>query len=192
MQLNPGKKIMIVIVTILVGLAGFNIYNNNTPTKRELRELRKGIIGFSPEEIPKDFKNISQKYNYYEDLYNTDEVILTFGYEDKPMTLGYGKDFHDDFLKRLKKENIDFKVVPYHNFQQIKEKIIEEKGNTNEGCSMDNGLKEDLKTLVAKTEECLINICLINNPKGEFIMLNRHNMDYAINVLKKYSNNETN
>lgn len=188
MKLNIFDKILIVLVIILIGIAGHNIYKYNTPMNKQIRELIKPRIGkVHPQKFTINLKDLSKKYHIYEDLYNTDETIITFGYEDRPMELGYGKDFHDDFLKRLKEENINYKVVPYHNYEDIKQDIIKQKGNANTGCSANNGLEEDLNSLIKETETCLINICLINNKKSEFILISRQEIDFAIKTFKELS-----
>lgn len=192
MKLNNFDKCIAILVVILVCIASITQYKNSKNITRNINELLQIRNKESTYEFPENYKTLSKEYNIYKDLYNNNDVILAFGYEDIPLKLHMGKDFHDDFIKRLKKENLDFKIITYKNYKDIKQEMIDKYGSRNEGCMMDNGLPEEYNSFLNDTEECLYNVCVIDNKKHQYTTIERDDMDYIIESLKNITQEKSN
>ena len=106
------------------------------------------------------------------------------------MVMNLGKDFHEDFTKRLKKENLNFKIVTYHNYEDQKREKQMREGKQG-SCIMSTDETQEYDTFIIDTENCLTNVCVIDNKNKRYLLINRQNMDYIIDILKEF-NSQTN
>lgn len=193
MKLNYFEKSLVLLVIFLISLAGisqYHINNNMNNINKKIKKLVEKSSGKNQETIPENFKKISKDNHLFENLYNTDEVILTYSYEDVPMEMNMGKDFHNDITKKLKQENLKMKVIPYQNYIDMKQEINSKNGNQNEGCTMQTSEDQEYNKFLMQTETCLKNVCIVDNKNKKFTIIARKDMNYIINAIKDYEQSQ--
>ena len=87
---------------------------------------------------------------------------------------------------RLKKENLNYKVLVYNDINKQIKQVKADNGLDVKACTISNPKTKDLGELFDIVESCSVNACIINTKKREYVMLNR-NENHILNELKKYS-----
>ena len=187
MKFGICEKITVGIVIILALCATYNIFG-----MIKAQRYRESLYVPTAEEIelPANITQLSKKYNVYTDLYNSDEPILTYGYAKHAILKKLGPKFHQELLSRLEQENIDFKVVPYKNWQKYDDQIEIDNVAVYDGddskCLMENPSVQELDSVRDISTDCLRNACIIDVEQNKYILISR-NIDFIIEQLKEYN-----
>lgn len=190
MKLNNFEKCIVLFTVVLICIAGISQYRQrNNINNIILNNILQNQFGSHSKDFPANYKKIAKDNKIFEDLYDNDDIILTYDYENVPLEINMGKDFHKDFTKRLKKENLNFKIVTYNNYEKRKRDKIAR--GEQENCIMSTPETQEYDTFLIDTENCISNVCIIDNKNKRYTLINRKNMDYIISVLKNY-NKQTN
>lgn len=184
MKLNNLEKCITLFTIILICIAGISQYRIKNNINNKIQQLLSSHSGSYHKVFPASYKKIARENKIFVDLYDNDDIILTYDFEDVPTVMNLGKDFHKDFTKRLKKENLNFKIVTYHNYEdQKREKMISE--GKQGSCIMSTDETQEYDTFITDTENCLTNVCVIDNKNKRYTLINRKNMNDVINILKE-------
>ena len=189
MKLGIMEKITIAITLILVLWAGFNIYNTFDRAYNSEKYINY-IFDAEEKPLPKDIQKLSQKYKVYEELFNSEEPIFTYGYFKYTLKKQQSEKFHKKLEKRLKKENLNYKFLVYKNWDEYENKIEEENAAVYDGddekCLMENPSVQELDSVRNTAVECLQNSCIIDLKHNKYIVISR-DVDFIIEQLKKYN-----
>ncbi len=190
MKLGIMEKITIAITLVLVVWAG--IESTKAFDKHYNPEKYNPYILPTAEEkpLPKNIKQLSEKYEAYQDLYNSDKPIFVYGYTRYTPKKRESIKFHKSLKARLEKEKLGYKVITYRNWRDYDNTVEENNMDLYEGdgstCTMANPSSEELDSLRNTSKDCLEFACIIDMKKNKYVILSR-NVDFIIDELKKYN-----
>ena len=133
--------------------------------------------------LKKPFPSIAKKYNAYADMFEQTEPVLVYGFTQGHLSNRLSEVFDKDFNKLVKKENIQFKIIPYKNWE-ITANVIKEKYIDNEAtCSTVTKEQEQLESYLSFVTKCMTRACIVNTKNNKYILLDR-DAEFIIKVLK--------
>jgi len=191
MKLGKAEKITLGITLILVFWASISVlgtlYQKN---HGHLGILVSYINGTDSGHYTMDMAKVSEKYKSYENLYHSDKKVFTYGYTQYTLNKNEGAKFHKELQKKLAGENLNYDVVVYKNPQDYESDVESRNSGVYEGdaskCLMENPSVQELDNLRKLSNDCLINACIIDMKKKEYIVLSR-DTDYIIEQLKEHN-----
>lgn len=178
MALNSIEKKAIMGVGILILLAilfNFRIiqYNlTNLFTKEKEPE-----ISFNYSEkmvsLPNNIKNIAKKYNAFNEIYNSDELLLVYGYDPLSVKEKENRLFHKRINELIKERNIKIKVIPYPNWINTIEQAQEDNGKDPSACTLFSAHEKDLETIIKTTKDCFMNACIVDAKNNKYVSIGK-------------------
>lgn len=186
------------ICTILI-LAGMIIYIIiNTAIRLGVFEDKNAIKIYpivsnmsTEKQLPKNIRELSNKYNAYKDLYSSDKLTLIYNYTDStsPSELDMGLVFHQNLTKALEKEKLDYRYVVYNNWKDDSlEVTLRNKKFLDETDSCKTPVELNLQEYILTSQECILNVCLMDVKNHRFYTLTP-DVKYIISELKEYQKN---
>ncbi len=188
MKLGIMEKLTIIIIAIFAVLVIIaNHESKYQKMHREILDKIKNTPIIETEELPANIQKVSKKYHAFEDIYNSKNKVFTYGYDPLTVEKNMGNKFYKNLTKQYTKaENLNYKYIPYKNWENEKLNLEIEYGTAQkaDACFFDTGIPKDLKELLEKTEECMLNACIIDSQKGTYTVMSR-NIDFIIEKLKE-------
>lgn len=123
--------------------------------------------------LPADIKQISQKYNAFKEIYNSDGLILVYGYEPLSADEESNRIFHKRINELIKERNLDIKVLSYENWRKVIDKAQEDNGKDPGACTLFSADEADLKTIIDTTQNCFMNVCIIDAKNNQYASMGR-------------------
>ncbi len=139
-------------------------------------------------QLPKNIREISKKYNAYQDLYSSDKLTLIYNYTDSKSDdeLAMGIKFHEKLTKALEKEKLDYRYVIYNNWKDDSlEVTLRNKKYLDDTDSCKTPVELDLQEYILTSQECIVNVCLMDVKNHRFYTLTP-DVEYVISELKAY------
>jgi hypothetical protein len=185
MQLNKFEKIIIVLVLILLFFAIVisikNLYNAKTITK--YARLNSYVTAI----IPSNLKNQSKKFKLFEELYNSNDKIVTYAIETNTLNRKDNQEFDKTFKEKFNKSNLNYKLITYNNIEKIKNEYKAKFDNPSQevpSCGYSSETEKEFDDFIKNVEKCLINVCIIDNKNNTYTTISRE-PNYALEVLEK-------
>jgi len=141
--------------------------------------------------LPNNIREISNKYNAYQDLYSSDKLTLIYSYTDSTSDdeLDMGIKFHEKLSKALEKEKLDYRYIVYNNWKDDSlEVTLRNKKYLDETDSCKTPIEFDLQEYILTSQDCIRSVCLMDVKNHRFYTLTP-DVDYIISELKEYQKN---
>ncbi len=191
----------IIIILFIIALIGGYIYWSRLP-KPEVEKITADDIQLlidnfdisyvNIKKLPKNIKKYSQKYNLFNEIYTSDELVFVYGYEKWSLNKTASGKFHRDIQKRITENNLHekYKVItitnPQKTVQQVARKNSLDPEKLTKGCKITNPNDEDIFNLTETTASCYSGACIINNKKNEYILLSKEFPEVTIKTMQEY------
>ena len=187
-KLAIGAVVIIVISVILTSLVPKIKLKFQKPSPFAIPSETNSYALQAP--LPGDISEIAKKYKAFEDVFNTDKEVFLYGYRTMSFSSTTGKDFHSDMKKLLKKEDLNYKVIPLKNPHKIISKVKTDNGINPKTCVMSTPQTEKLERLFEVINNCMVYACIIDNANKKYVIIERDNPKHVIDVLKKFNPNK--
>jgi len=173
MNLNIYEKSAIILTGILFASAiAYNVCKPKNTFPFNNANINLSVI--DEYKMPEHMREISQALNSFKDLYDTDEIIFTYGYTPLAIEKDKSEKFHNKLTQALEEAHLNnYKVVPYKNYEQALLQAQEANGKDVEACSRFNPGEEDLETIIKVTEDCLRATCVIDMKNNKYYTISR-------------------
>ncbi len=189
MKLNRIDKIIGIVTIILVIIATIQIISNKTINKKTTSMLNNfnndpySATWVNEEILPDNIKKYSEKYETYQELYNSDELTLVYGYEVFNHDERLNSVFHRKLSKKIKNKNLNYRIVALNGYQHLPDQLL---GNYQEDVTCRADLSKDLNALINTSENCLETACIVDMKNNRYIHMGR-NIDTIVETLEKYN-----
>lgn len=183
MKLNKYEKIITGIIAIIILYSGISAFNRYKSMKQFA--IVSTLVNITEEHnMPSDIPELSKKYQAYENIYNSDKPIFIYGYDTHTFDKKDGLIFHDELTKKLENETINYKVIPFKNWEDLHDELRVKYDPESEGCTMESPDQAELNKVLNLTSNCLMNSCIIDSKAKKYYEISR-DVDYIVNVLKE-------
>lgn len=135
-------------------------------------------------ELPKNIKQISKKYNAFNEIYNSDELLLVYGYIPLSIEEKENRIFHKEMNNLLKEKDINIKVLPYKNWRDVLEQAQVENGKDPNACTLFSASEKNLQLIIDTTKDCFSNACVIDAKNNKYASLWKNPADIVATIEK--------
>lgn len=185
MKPDKTEKTIIIILIILIIGAICSIYKR-VQLNLENKKLSSFIVSVENEtKLPPNIRELSKKYNAYEELYSSDQKTFVYGYDRNSFDKKYDEKFHKKLSERLKAENLNYRYFAIEKWEE-RSSNIEGENRQLMGQTCSDPSKNDLMTVLDISNDCISNSCIIDMKNHKYITISR-DIDFIIKTLKKYN-----
>lgn len=173
MKLNIMDKIIMTVVVILIIFAGISTY------KQGLLKDHTNVNRFDPmsytESLPENIKQLSEQYNIYPELYNSDKPVFTYGYNQFSMDKNFNRTFHKKLEKELNNTEFNYKIVVFKNWKDNFDELMAQNmpNQSSESCTPKTKEEELLKETIEFSHNCIKQACIINTKANTYTLMDR-------------------
>ena len=123
--------------------------------------------------LPADIKKISQEYNAYKEIYNSDELLLVYGYYPLSVEQKENRIFHKRINELIEERKLNIKVLPYKNWRESIDQTQEDNGKNPGACTLFSADEKDLETIINTTKDCFMNACVIDAKHNRYVSMGK-------------------
>jgi hypothetical protein len=184
-QLNKFEKIITVFIicllifAIIISIKSYYYAKNLTKFAH--------LNGYITENFPSDFKTQSKKFKFFEDLFNSNDKIITYSIETNTLNRKDNQVFDKIFKEKFNKSNLNYKIITYNDIEKIKKEYQKEHFKSSletPSCGYSNETEKEFDEFTKNIENCLDKVCLIDNKNNTYTTITRE-PDYILEVLNK-------
>lgn len=135
-------------------------------------------------DMPKDIKQISKKYNAFREIYDSDELLLVYGYEPLSIEEKDNRIFHKDIDNLIKEHDLKVKVLSYKDWRDYIDKAQEDNGKDPNACTLFSAGEKDLQLIIETTQDCFRNACVVDAKNNKYVVIAKNPMNIVATIEK--------
>ena len=139
-----------------------------------------------------NIKKYSKKYNLFDEIYNSNNLIFVYGYEKGSRKENTSEKFHKTIQKNIKEKNLDkkYNIIIITNPQKTVQEVAKKNNlgleKATKGCDLKSSNDTGVLEIIDTTSTCYYGVCIMNPKKNEYITFPKRFPEIIIKALEDY------